>query len=264
MIRRLQGAIAVAALVSVVAGPALGQTMPQNQPPSLPDQSPQFGAAPEIRAQLTPVRYTTLSSEISARIDRIATRVGERFSRGDVLVSFDCAIQRAQLARAAAVEAQAQKTLAISKRLASLKSIGQLEVDAAEAEVQKAAAEHAIAAASVEKCMIKAPFSGVTVEQKAREFQYATPGQALLDIVDDGDLEIELIAPSRWLPWLRPGVAFTLHIDELDRSYDARVTRLGGRVDAVSQSVKVIGEIEGDAAGLLPGMSGSAQISRAN
>ena len=221
----------------------------------------ELGPAPEIRAQLSPVRYTTLSSEISARIDRIATRIGERFGKGDVLVEFDCAVERAQLARAAAVETQASKTLAISKRLASLKSIGKLEVDSAAAEVEKATAEHAVAQASVEKCKILAPFAGVTVEQRAREFQYASPGEPLLEIVDDTDLEIELIAPSRWLAWLRPGVPFTVHIDELDRSYPASVTRIGGRVDAVSQSIKVIGKIDGEAAGLLPGMSGSVQIS---
>jgi membrane fusion protein, multidrug efflux system len=99
-----------------------------------------------------------------------------------------------------------------------------------------------------------------TAEQKSREFQYTMPGQPLLDILDDHALELELIAPSHWLSWLKPGYAFQVKIDQTEKTYPARVTRLGGRVDPVSQSIKVIGEITGEAAGLMAGMSGHATV----
>lgn len=110
------------------------------------------------------------------------------------------------------------------------------------------------------KCVIAAPFAGVTVDQKARAFQYTTPGQALLDILDDHGLEVELIAPSRWLSWMKPGYQFQVHIDETDKTYPARISRLGGRVDPISQSIKVIGEITADAPELMAGMSGRTII----
>lgn len=218
------------------------------------------GGAPELRAQLTPLNYTTLSSELSARIDKITTRVGQHFKQGDVLVEFDCAIQRAQVAHAQAVLQQTEKAVAINKRLLQLKSIGQLELEVSEAELGKAMADRDAAAATASKCTIAAPFSGVTVEQKAREFQYATPGQPLLDVLDDRGFEIELLVPSRWLSWLKTGAEFTVHIEETDKSYPARVTRLGGRVDPVSQSIRVIGEIAGPVDGLIAGMSGQVTM----
>jgi membrane fusion protein (multidrug efflux system) len=227
---------------------------------SAADTMPPLGNAAEIRAQLTARNYTTLSSEASARIDRIATRVGEHFKKDDLLIVFDCATQRAQVARAKAVATQAEKTAAINQRLANLKSIGQLELDVSRAEVEKARADLAIADAAASKCEIAAPFNGITVEQKAQEFQYATPGQPLLEILDDRSLEVELIAPSRWLAWLKPGYAFQVHIDETDKTYAAGITRVGGRVDPVSQTIKVFGEIRGDAAELMAGMSGRANI----
>ncbi|MDQ2079088.1 efflux RND transporter periplasmic adaptor subunit [Xanthobacteraceae bacterium Astr-EGSB] len=231
-----------------------------------PDPLAAEGVAPEIRAQLTARQFTTLSSEIAARIDRIATRVGERFNKGDILVQFDCAIQRAALARARAALLQTEKTYAINARLSQLKSIGQLELEISAAEVQKAKAEVSGAEATASKCTIAAPFAGVTVDQKAREFQYAAPAQPLLEILDDQALEIELIAPSRWLGWLLPGTTFEVHMDETGRTYPARIERLGGRVDPVSQSVKIIGELTGNPQGLMPGMSGRAIMSppRAN
>jgi RND family efflux transporter MFP subunit len=220
----------------------------------------ELGGAAEIRAQLTPRDFTTLSSETAARIDKINTRVGEHFKKGDVLVVFDCAILQAQVAHARAVSVQAEKTYAINQRLVALKSMGQLELDVSQAEVAKAKADLAGADAAASKCTIAAPFNGVTVEQKAREFQYTTPGQPLLDILDDSSLEVELIAPSRWLGWLRPGYGFDVHIEETDKTYPARITRLSGRVDPVSQSVKVFGEITASAPELMAGMSGRANI----
>ena len=224
------------------------------------DPLPPLGSAAEIRAQLTARNYTTLSSETSARIDRITSRVGDHFKKGDLLIVFDCVTQRAQVAKAKAVETQAEKTAAINQRLANLKSIGQLELDVSRAEVEKAKADLDIADAAASKCEIAAPFSGVTVEQKAQQFQYATPGQPLLEILDDRSLEIELIAPSRGLSWLKPGYAFQVHIEETDKTYPAVITRVGGRVDPVSQTVKVFGEIRGDAPELMAGMSGRANI----
>lgn len=219
-----------------------------------------IGSGPEIRAQLTPREFTTVSSEIAARIDRIASRMGEHFKRGEVLVEFDCAIPRAQMARAEAVAEQSNKTIAINRRLLELKSIGQLELDIAQAEFAKAKADLAIAQATVSKCTIVAPFSGLVVEQKAREFQYAAPGQPLLDLLDDQAIEIELIAPSRWLRWIKLGTEFSVKIDETDKTYPAKVTRLGGRVDPVSQSVRVVGEVVGPAPDLMAGMSGEVLI----
>ncbi|CAN5379496.1 hypothetical protein BH11PSE4_BH11PSE4_32080 [soil metagenome] len=223
-------------------------------------QVPAADTAAEIRAQLTPRNFTTLSSEISARIDRITTRVGQHFKKGDLLIVFDCVTQRAQVARAKAVATQAEKTAAINQRLANLKSISQLELDVSRAEVEKTKAELAIADAAASKCDIEAPFSGVTVEQKAQQFQYATPSQPLLEILDDRSLEVELIAPSRGLAWLKPGYAFQVHIEETDKTYPAEITRVGGRVDPVSQTIKVFGEIRADASELMAGMSGRATI----
>jgi len=243
----------LALAMALGAGAASAQQPESGGPPSA-------GAAPEIRAQLTPLHYTTLSSEMAGRIDKIATRVGDHFRRGDVLIMFDCAVPRAQVAHAQAVATQGEKTYEINRRLVALKSMGQLELDVSAAEVLKAKADLDAAEAVASKCSIAAPFSGVTVEQKAREFQYTTPGQPLLDVLDDHALEVELIAPSHWLSWLKPGTPFQVRIDETDKNYAARVTRLGGRVDPVSQSIKVIGEINGDAPELMAGMSGRATL----
>jgi membrane fusion protein (multidrug efflux system) len=231
---------------------AVAQKSEQAGSPSAP------GGTTEVRAQLVSLHTATLSSEMAGRIDGIATRVGDHFRRGDVLVTFDCVVPRTQLARAQAVVTQVERTYEINRRAVAQKSTGQLELDIAAADVLKAKADLAAAEAVASKCSIAAPFAGVTVDQKAHEFEYATPGQPLLDVLDDRALEVELTTPSRWLGWLKPGASFQVRIDDTGKTYPGKVTRLGGRVDPASQSVKVIGEITGDAPGLMAGMSGHA------
>jgi RND family efflux transporter MFP subunit len=250
---RFIGGRAPRALILGVATALCAGAAAQQPGPAMPP-------APEIRALLSPLHYTTLSSEMAGRIDKIATRVGDRFHQGDVLIQFDCALPRAQMSKAQAIVTQAERTLEINRRLVAQKSMGQFELDVSAAEVLKDKADLMGAEAVASKCSIAAPFTGVTVEQKAREFQYATPGQPLLDILDDHALEVELVAPSQWLSWLKPGYAFQVKIDETDKTYPARVTRLGGRVDPANHSVKVIGEITGDAPELMAGMSGRATV----
>jgi membrane fusion protein, multidrug efflux system len=216
----------------------------------------------DIRAQIVPLHSATLSSETAGRIDGMATRLGDRFKKGDVLVNFDCAVPRAQVGRMQAVVTQAARTFEINRRAVEQKSTGQLELDLAAAEVLKAKADLAIAEAAVSKCLIVAPFAGVTVAQKAREFEYATPGQPLLDILDDHALEVELTAPTRWLGALKPGAPFQVRIDDTGKTYSGKISRLGARVDPSTQSIKAIGEISGEATDLMAGMSGRVVLAQ--
>ena len=53
----------------------------------------------------------------------------------------------------------------------------------------------------------------------------------------------------------------TLYVEsELDKSFPAEVSRIGARIDPVSQSITVVATIDGNQPGLLPGMSGWASF----
>lgn len=210
----------------------------------------------EIRAQLAPRRYTTVAAEIGAKISRLPLSEGAAFKQGQVLVQFDCALQRSQLAKAEAALMAANTTWRGNQKLAELNSVGKVELDISQADALKAQAEVAANRTLIGKCQIAAPFSGRIAEQKAREQQYVQPGQALLEILDDSQLELEFIVPSRWLAWLRPGAGFQVHIDETGKAYPAKVQRIGARVDPVSQSVKLSAVIDGRFGELVAGMSG--------
>jgi len=192
------------------------------------------GAPLEIRTQVTPRDFTTLAAEISAKVEHVGAREGERFRKGQMLVTFDCSIQRAQLDEARAALGAAEKTVTVDRRLLELKTIGTLESDLAQAEADKARAKVAAGMAVTAKCIVP----------------------ALLDVLDDSVLELEFVVPSQWLVWLKPGTKFQAVIDETGKTYPARLSRLGARIDPVSQTVKVMGQIDGSHPELSAGMSG--------
>jgi len=214
----------------------------------------------DIRAQLNPRRYTTIAAEIGAKVATIAKTEGSAFTAGQVLVSFDCSLQLAQQEKAKAELESAEQTLRANLRLQELNSVGQLELDLSQSAMRKAQAELGAHRAVLDKCQVVAPFGGRVAEQKVREQQFVQAGQPLLDIIDDSVLELEFLVPSVWLRWLRTGRTFQVQIDETQKTYTARLSRVGARVDPVSQSVKVAAAIQSKSPELMAGMSGKVLL----
>jgi RND family efflux transporter MFP subunit len=224
------------------------------------DSTSDAGRDGRIRVQFVAYQQSVLSSELSAKIASMPFREGDTFRAGQTLVSFDCGLFRAQLNKAEASAEAARQTLKVDQRLAQLNSIGSLDVDLAAAKVKETEAEAGAMRATVGKCTLAAPFAGRVAKQNAQAFEYVAPGKPLLEILDTRRLELQMIVPSKWLAWLKIGGRFSVKVDELDREYTARIVRLGARIDPVSQSISLAGEVEGAHPELLPGMSGAAMF----
>lgn len=227
---------------------------------NLPPEPQDLDASAPIRAQLSPVRYTTVTAELSARVKEIPVREGEGFKEGQRLVIFDCATQEAQLGKARAVYSIAERNFVTNKKLLELGSVGRIEFENSESEFQKAKAEVQELTAVVAKCVIRAPFQGRVVEQKVRPSQFVQSGQPVIDILDQSALELEFIAPSKWVTWLVPNYQFQVKVDETGKLYPAKITRVGAKIDSISQTVKIAAVVDGDFPDLAPGMSGTLEL----
>ncbi|MBI5166068.1 MAG: efflux RND transporter periplasmic adaptor subunit [Magnetospirillum sp.] len=218
--------------------------------------------AESVRALVAAKQHAVLSSQLAGRLARLDVKAGDRIRKGQTLAALDCALQRGQLAEHKAELAAAEKVHSVNRQLAGLKSGSALDAASAEANLAKARARVEMAEATAAMCDIRAPFDGRVVDRRAEPFQNVAAGQAVVEVQDDGQLEVDMIVPSGWVAWLKPGSAFTLTVDETARSYPGRVSRLGVRIDAASQSLKVTGELGNAAADLLPGMSGEARFAK--
>jgi len=137
-----------------------------------------------------------------------------------------------------------------------MRSIGELQYQLSESALKKAEAELSIAKLNVERCNIVAPYDGKVMEVYTNVFTSIEQRQPLMEIVGDGLLEAEIVAPSNWLKWLKKGHSVKIIIDETGDVLDAKIISLGAAVDAASQTIELKAQFNKKYESLIPGMSG--------
>ena len=234
-------------------------------PPALPAGPPSLAGESvtgrDIRVQVTASVTTTMGAPMSGRLVSFPLKDGERFREGQTLARFYCGVQEAAAGRARATLDKKKRILETQDMLRRSGGNSQLEYQMAQAEVIEQQAEVSASNVVLGNCTVSAPFSGRVSGTMAHEHQFVTEGTPLLELVSDRELELELIVPSRWLSWLKTGATFDVQIDETNKSYKAVVARLAGKVDAVSQSIKIYAKVQHGGDDLLVGMSGRALLS---
>jgi membrane fusion protein, multidrug efflux system len=221
--------------------------------------------ADNVRGLIKPVERAVISSEVTAKINKIPFKSGERFKKGDLLVDFDCSYYRAALASSEAEYQSKKSILKNNKELLALNAMSEIDVSISESEMQVARADRTMRAIRVSQCKIKAPYSGRVIEVTVNEHEVVSEEeQEVLSILNDSKLEIELIVPSNWLTWLSVDESFTFLIDETGMTLNAKVIKMGAVVDPVSQTIKLTGRFEEEIDGVLSGMSGTAQFKQEN
>ena len=210
----------------------------------------------EARALVVATEKVAISSEIAARVEKINFLMGEAFDKGDVLITFDCKLYKAQLEVIKADHKSAKIQLKNDKELLDMRSIGELQYQLSESALRKAEAELSIAKLNVERCNIVAPYDGKVMDVYTNVFTSIEQRQPLMDIVGNGLLEAEIVAPSNWLKWLKKGHPVKIIIDETGEILDAKIITLGAAVDAASQTIELKAQFNKKYESLIPGMSG--------
>lgn len=217
------------------------------------------------RGMVEPRIEATLSSQVAARVERVAVDRGQRVAKGDELVAFDCALERARLKAAEAERDGAIAKLDSLRRLDKMRSVGRVDVELAAADAARTRAAVEERGIVVERCVVLAPFDGLVIDVPIHADESVEAGKPLVSLLDDRSLRLAILAPSDWTAWVRPGMPLSFVVDETGEKLSAVVSHLGARIDATSQTIPVFASItreKGPAAGdeppLIAGMTGSA------
>ena len=208
------------------------------------------------RALVVATEKVSISSEIAARVEKINYLMGDSFKKGQVLISFDCQLYKAQKQVIQANYDSAKLQLESDKLLLEMRSIGKLQYQLSVSALDKAKAELNISKLNIERCEIVAPYDGKVMDVFTSIFTSIEQRQPLMDIVGDGLLEAEIVVPSNWLRWLKKGHEVKITIDETGETLDAKVISLGPTIDAVSQTIELKAQFNEKYDTLIPGMSG--------
>jgi RND family efflux transporter MFP subunit len=200
-------------------------------------------------------RTSRLGFQTGGRIDRIDVRVGDRVKAGQTLAKLDTRGLGAQLASAQAVvdEARASHQLALdtAERQRQLQAQGHVsqqrveefvsQATTAMARVEAARAQADTLRVQIDLSSIAAPYDGVIVSRFADEGAIAGPGEAILELVEAGDLEARIGVSARIVPELVPGNIYTLEAET--GPVEAPLRSVTGVVDASQRTVAAVFDV---------------------
>ena len=214
----------------------------------------------DVRFLLRPNSEASIASQMSGVLTDIKFNVGQRFRKGDVLVSLKCGVQNAQVAAQRARVRESSLMYESNKELLAGNAVSQFEVDISKSQLDQQNASLREASIVASLCFVRAPFSGGVVSVDVNEFETVSTGESLMQIIDDSSLNMSLNIPSTFINKVSKGNFFTIDVDETAKSYRAKVTGVSPAIDPVSKTIELRAVLVQKSAELKPGMSGSAQL----
>lgn len=196
-----------------------------------------------------------LRPEVAGRIAAIRFREGSPVRRGDVLVDFDAAVQRAEVQQAKANLALAQANFGRTEDLFNRKFLSQSARDEAASRLEVARANMALAEARLDKMRIRAPFAGIVGIRNVSVGDYVKEGEDLVNLEDIATLKVDFRLPETYLAQIRPGQKLELASDAVEgRLFAAVVSAIDPLVDEQGRAVVMRATLQNEGLRLRPGM----------
>ncbi|UUY07034.1 efflux RND transporter periplasmic adaptor subunit [Pseudomonas sp. J452] len=197
---------------------------------------------------------TVIRPELGGRLAAVHFREGEAVKAGELLVSLDDAIARAELAQAQAnldlAEKSFQRTQLLFKRGAS----NAQAQDEAQSQQQAARASLALAQARLDKTQIRAPYDGVLGLRQVSVGDYLSAGQDLVNLEVLDPLKVDFRIPQKAVSQVRLGQAIELSLDAYPgERFKGTITALNPRLDEVGRSQAIRARVDNQDQRLKPG-----------
>jgi len=180
-----------------------------------------------VRGVIKASNEAVVAVEFSSRVIETPVDSGDSFSKGDVLLKFDCEAMKAEQTAAKAAYQAARITHKNNLELQSYRAIGDIEVSVSKAQMSEAKARADVIAVRLKDCVIIAPYNGKVAELAINNFEIPAANQPLLKIVGNEELELKLIIPSSWLSRVEVGHEFWFSVDETGSKHSVAISRIG-------------------------------------
>jgi len=195
---------------------------------------------------------------ISVRFDE-----GQLVRRGALLIEFDGAQARADLAAAEAALAESRSAFARSKDLFTQQALSQAQLETIEATLLANEARVAASRARLSDTLIRAPFDGRTGLRRVSVGALVSPGAVITTLDDTSTMKVDFDVPEVFLAVLNPGLAVAAQSAAFaDRTFDGEVESVDSRVDPVTRTIKVRAKLPNPDGLLRPGMFLTVRVSR--
>ncbi|MCG6868579.1 MAG: efflux RND transporter periplasmic adaptor subunit [Gammaproteobacteria bacterium] len=193
-------------------------------------------------------------SEIDGKILSMPYREGDKVRAGDIVVSLDDELIRAELSKARAQRRQTEADLTRQERLFERKGTSEDEVARAHTAVALARAEEALQRTLLSRAEIRAPFNAVISARFNEPGDVVPRHTRLLTLFDPGKISVSTGVSELLIPKLRPGDPVEVQIDALGETvFPGRISRVFPVIDPEALQGTIEVELSPPPPGARPG-----------
>lgn len=210
--------------------------------------------AADRAGSLRALHAVKIVNQAEGQLLELNVREGDRVAAGQVLARYDDRIERAELDKALAAQAQAEADFERAERLVAENFLSREAMTRAATVRDTARAEVRLLRTRLQQMTLTAPIAGV-VSERLVEAGDATPKHAhLLTLIDPTRLVTDVDVSELALPNLRVGDAAQVRIDALGAaSHGGRILRIHPALDPATRSGRVEVVLEPLPPGARPG-----------
>jgi len=188
----------------------------------------------EVPGTVRPVDRATLAAKVMGTVDSVAITLGQRVTRGEVLLRLSAAEIDARVAQAEARYEQVTRDYEREKGLLADGASTEAVVRSLESEQRAARAGVNEARTMLSYTQIVAPFDGVISARPVNEGDLASPGVRLVEIEGTDKLRVETEVPES-LGTIAPGTPVAIRVAGIE--IPGTLAEISASADAQSRTV---------------------------
>jgi membrane fusion protein, multidrug efflux system len=230
-------------------------TPPPEAVTSLVVKREQWPSTTAVIGTIEAVHGVVVSADLPGTVAKINFDSGKAVQAGDILVELDTRQERAQLAALEAQRDLAKINYGRNEQLVKEGVISKSEYDTTSAQQKQTEANVGEIRATIERKIIRAPFSGVLGIRKINLGQYLSAGSAIVQLQSLNPIYVDFGLPQQALTQVHVGRSLRVTSEDLPgKAFTGRVTALDSVVDQTTRNVQVQATLPNPDGKLHPGM----------
>ncbi len=227
----------------------------------------------QVVGTLAAQNEATIAAQVAGQLEKNLVDLGDRVQAGQKLALIDTTsyeaganASAANLTRATASAANAEKSLKRIQDLQTEKIASASDLDAAvadaartRAEVKVAEANDAVARLDLDRSQVKSPFAGVVAERIASPGDYLAVGAPILRLVQTDPLRLRLEVPERDSAAVQVGQNVRVFVEGDTNIYRGQLSRIAPAIRADNRMLPIEADVP-NPGGLRAGLFARAQI----
>ncbi len=215
----------------------------------------QWPSTTSVIGTMEAVHGVVVSADLPGTVAKINFDSGKAVHEGDILVELDTRQERAQLAALEAQRDLAKINYGRNEQLVKEGVISRSEYDTTSAQQKQTEANVGEIRATIERKIIRAPFSGVLGIRKINLGQYLSAGSAIVQLQSLNPIYVDFGLPQQALTQVHVGRSLRVTSEDLPgKAFTGRVTALDSVVDQTTRNIQVQATLANPEGKLHPGM----------